>query len=198
MWMWLAVDEASKGWSDYLAAFGPIAVLSVGLITGWVAIRNARKSPHDRLETLIKVHKDWPEDVDGLETVTHSITLALADIRRTEKHPVPTTLTEEQAAAEAEVRKAGRVSVQLVVGAVAIATTIVGGLNTLTGAAGDVRITDGWVVAAGVSVAALGFIFSSAVGFYFGGQEKRQPPTADRQPPVHDQVRDEGSAPPVG
>lgn len=99
----LAADEAAnaaKGWSDYMSALGPIAVLSGAIITAWVAIRNARKSAHDRLETLVKVAKDWPDGVDGIDTVNHSMLVALAEIRRKEKHPKPVTVSEEQREAE--------------------------------------------------------------------------------------------------
>lgn len=96
----LAADEVAKGWSDYVSALGPIAILSGAIIAAWVAIRNARKSAHDRLETLVKTVKDWPEGAEGIDTVNHSIQLALAEIRKKEKHPKPVLVSEERREAE--------------------------------------------------------------------------------------------------
>lgn len=80
---WLAADSAETTW--VWKDLGPFAAgagtLLAAFVAGWFLSRNSRKTPYDHLEQLVKARVDWPEDLEGRESVDRSIAYALAQIR---------------------------------------------------------------------------------------------------------------------
>lgn len=72
----------SPWWSAWAV---PVGVVTGSAIAGFVTWRTSRKSPHDRLEQLVNVLKDLPEDLPGRDTIVGSIQLTLAEIRREDR-----------------------------------------------------------------------------------------------------------------
>lgn len=84
MLMWVAAGDTQPRGStfvDWVPLIAAILVLLGVFITAAVARVNARKPWYENLETLIKVHKDWPEGVPGKETIEQAIADMLAGIR---------------------------------------------------------------------------------------------------------------------
>jgi hypothetical protein len=54
-----SVDLSTK---DVLA---PIGAVCGGVIAAFVAWFNARQTPSDRLQALLTIYKDWPDNVPG-------------------------------------------------------------------------------------------------------------------------------------
>ncbi|MCX4094485.1 hypothetical protein [Nocardia sp. alder85J] len=90
---WLAADPAPQSnngssgspgpwWLPYLALVAP---LTAPFIAGLFSMRTTRKTPHEKLEKLIGVVNNWPEDLPGKETVYQSIELTLGEIREVDK-----------------------------------------------------------------------------------------------------------------
>ncbi|WP_416566402.1 hypothetical protein [Nocardia testacea] len=75
--------QANSAWWSTWAV--PIGVVTGSLIAGFITWRTSRKSPHDKLEQLVNVLKDMPEDIPGRDTVVGAIQLTLAEIRRTDQ-----------------------------------------------------------------------------------------------------------------
>ena len=80
---WLADDPNPQNngqwWPAYLTLGIPLAV---AFVAGRFQVRTTQKSPYEKLEKLIGVLKDWPEDLTGKETMHREIQLALSEIRR--------------------------------------------------------------------------------------------------------------------
>lgn len=92
---WLAADSASQSnngqwWIPYLALIVPI---TAAIVAGLFQMRTTRKAPHERLEKLIGIVKDWPVDLPGKETVHQSIELTLREIREIEGHTRPAAVS---------------------------------------------------------------------------------------------------------
>ncbi|MFE4457987.1 hypothetical protein ACFROC_11590 [Nocardia tengchongensis] len=66
---------------SFVGFAAPVGAIVAATIAGWVAIRNSRKPAHDRVESLVKALKDWPDEIEGRETAERSLALALAEIR---------------------------------------------------------------------------------------------------------------------
>ena len=49
--------------------FAPIAAVCGAAIAAFVAWFNARKTPSDRLQALMAIYKDWPDNVHGREHI---------------------------------------------------------------------------------------------------------------------------------
>ncbi len=86
---WLAAAPApatqastQQWWLAYIALLIP---LSAPFVAGLFQLRTTRKTPHEKLEKLIGVLKEWPEDLAGKETVHQAIELTLGEIRRVDK-----------------------------------------------------------------------------------------------------------------
>ena len=94
----LANEAATGGGFDWSILATPAGVILGTLITGLIALRNARKSVYERLESLAKTRKEWPAGLEGTETIEKSIALALAEIRKREKHEVLAVTPAEQQA----------------------------------------------------------------------------------------------------
>lgn len=88
---------AASGGFDWSILATPSGVVLGALIAGTVAWRNSRKSVYERLESLAKTRKDWPVGLDGTETVDQSLALALAEVRKREKHDTAVTPAERRA-----------------------------------------------------------------------------------------------------
>jgi hypothetical protein len=86
----------------------PVGVVFGAIIGAFVAWWNNRKTVYDRLETLVKITKDWPETVAGRDAVERSISLALAEIRQKEHVDAETTPLQVQAQADRTVRRQTR------------------------------------------------------------------------------------------
>ncbi|WP_297625227.1 hypothetical protein [Nocardia sp.] len=90
----LLAQQAAQGNTDrwWLAFAVPTGVIIGATIAGLVSFWTNRKTPHDKLEQLVGVLKDWPDDVPGRDSVTRSIELTLGEIRRADKlDEVPST-----------------------------------------------------------------------------------------------------------
>ncbi|MFF2551792.1 hypothetical protein ACFVUS_12380 [Nocardia sp. NPDC058058] len=72
-------------WIPYLALGVPLGVVIAALISGRVSLRAVKKTPHERLVSLITALKDWPEDMPGKESIRLSIEVVLAEIRYSEQ-----------------------------------------------------------------------------------------------------------------
>ena len=86
----------------------PAGVVLGAVIAGFVAWRNARKSVYERLESLVKVRKDWPDNLDGGDTIDHAIAFALAEIRRKERGHASEPTTKSEREADEEVKSTAR------------------------------------------------------------------------------------------
>lgn len=64
---------------EALKTFVPIVA---AFIVGGFAIRNARKTPHERLKNLVDIAKDMPEGLDIDQSVQRAITAELVDFER--------------------------------------------------------------------------------------------------------------------
>lgn len=64
---------------EALKTFVPIVA---AFIVGGFAIRNARKTPHERLKNLVDIAKDMPEGLDVDQSVQRAITAELVDFER--------------------------------------------------------------------------------------------------------------------
>ncbi|MGV9336647.1 hypothetical protein [Nocardia sp. NPDC003726] len=99
---WAAVDFAAE-WKDYgpfVQGLGAMLGAIFGaLIAGYFLTRNSKKTPYEQLESLMNVREDWPDGLDGLETVDRSIANTLAQIRNLEvgAHNLSETAVERQA-----------------------------------------------------------------------------------------------------
>jgi hypothetical protein len=115
----------------------PLGVVFGALISGVVTWRSARKSVYERLETLKNIRKEWPADLEGGGTLDHSITIALAEIRRKEagpNAPEPTTQREREAdigVERAQRRENGHSLIGIVLSITA--AVVVGWLAKITG-----------------------------------------------------------------
>ncbi len=66
---------------DWLPILAPLAAIVAAVIAATVARRNVRKAPHEQLETLIQLYRDWPDELEGRGTIERQISLQLAELR---------------------------------------------------------------------------------------------------------------------
>lgn len=70
----------SLTWADWIRyIFTPLIIAS---ITSLIAIRNARKTPHERLKNLVEIHKNMPPNLDSAKVVESAIARELVDFDR--------------------------------------------------------------------------------------------------------------------
>ncbi|WP_280407018.1 hypothetical protein [Nocardia carnea] len=85
---WLAVAAApapaGSWWKDLLLFAVPPAVVLLAWIGGRYALRNARRTPYERLDVLVKIRSEWPEGLEGRDSLDRSVAHALARIRQIE------------------------------------------------------------------------------------------------------------------
>ncbi|MFC8047973.1 hypothetical protein [Nocardia sp. NPDC057353] len=103
---WLAqqpAELATVGWKDLGPFAAGLGTLLAAFVAGWFLSRNSRKSPYDRLEQLSKARAEWPEGIEGRESLDRSIDYALARIRSLEGPAIHVHLTDEARRANREV-----------------------------------------------------------------------------------------------
>ncbi|MGI5219871.1 hypothetical protein [Nocardia sp. CA-290969] len=85
-WLAAAADPAPSGswWTDVLTFAVPPAVVLVAWIGGRYALRSARRTPYERLAALVELRADWPEGLEGRDSLDRSVAHALARIREIE------------------------------------------------------------------------------------------------------------------
>ncbi|MGV9742846.1 hypothetical protein [Nocardia farcinica] len=85
---WLLAEAAQDRGSvfvDYIGLFVPLGVVLGAVIGAFANWSTDRKTPHDRIDVLIKAHKDWPQDLPGRDTIERELTLELARLRMISK-----------------------------------------------------------------------------------------------------------------
>ncbi|WP_331758447.1 hypothetical protein OG225_40570 (plasmid) [Nocardia sp. NBC_01377] len=117
----LLAQHAAQSNSDrwWLTLAVPTGVIIGALIAGGFNKWTAKKPPHEKLEKLIAILKDWPEDLAGKETVHQAVELTLGEIRSTDRledipDPVapdaaPSEIAEAEATVDDVVRERERV-----------------------------------------------------------------------------------------
>lgn len=99
---WIAADrDEGVSLSDYFVLVPAVALITVAIFNSWVSFRTARKTPHERLASLVAALKDWPDELEGVRTVHESIELALAQIRRVDQLDIRAALADIEARANA-------------------------------------------------------------------------------------------------
>ncbi|MEU1527714.1 hypothetical protein ABZ413_36535 [Nocardia rhamnosiphila] len=81
---WLAAADPPRGSAvvDWLPISAPLAVILAAFIAAVVARLNVRKPPpHEQLETLLQLYRDWPVELEGKATIERQISLQLAELR---------------------------------------------------------------------------------------------------------------------
>jgi hypothetical protein len=81
---WLAAADPPRGSAvvDWLPISAPLAVILAAFIAAVVARLNVRKPPpHEQLETLLQLYRDWPVELEGKDTIERQISLQLAELR---------------------------------------------------------------------------------------------------------------------
>ncbi|WP_067837391.1 hypothetical protein [Nocardia lijiangensis] len=81
---------ADWGWVNDLGAtpgavggiVGGIAALVVAFITGWFSARTHHKLPHERLQILVEIAKEIPDDVDRDQVLRRQMSEELAALGR--------------------------------------------------------------------------------------------------------------------
>ncbi|WP_156747613.1 hypothetical protein [Nocardia sp. 852002-51244_SCH5132740] len=84
MLSWLAAADPPRGSAvvDWLPISAPLAAILAALIAAAVARLNVRKPPpHEQLETLMQLYRDWPVELEGKATIERQISLLLAELR---------------------------------------------------------------------------------------------------------------------
>lgn len=66
---------------DFLVLGAPVATVLAAVIAGAIVIRNARKTPFDRLDMLMKIRAAWPTELAGRGAMDRAILRAAADVR---------------------------------------------------------------------------------------------------------------------
>lgn len=93
----------------------PAGVILAAVVAGFVNWRTAKKDPHDKLEQLVGIAKDWPDDLPGKAMVYQAIELTLGQVRRADGlEDLPDTSEREPTDASSE-RSAYRESIDRIV-----------------------------------------------------------------------------------
>lgn len=142
----LAETAETGGGFDWSILATPAGVILGALIAGTVAWRSSRKSVYERLESLAKTRKDWPEGLAGTDTVDQSIALSLAEIRKREKHEdAASTPAQQRADREISERWTRDHQISAVGAIVATAATIVAAVAAATAPAQNgAQSSSGW------------------------------------------------------
>ncbi|WP_416565104.1 hypothetical protein [Nocardia testacea] len=157
--------QASNPWWSFLAV--PVGAVTGAVIAGGASWVVSRKTPYDRLEQLIGVAKDWPDDLPGKDTVYQAVELTLGEIRRADRlGELPKASTEPDKVTAAEEKIDGIVqqralgSARSMVLSVAVAT-VVGLVGLVVFLANDGGTDSPWVpLLISATVAAGGMIFT--------------------------------------
>lgn len=85
-WYAVAADPVPSGswWRDVLTVAVPPAIVVVAWACGRYASESARRAPYARLDALVKIRAQWPEGLEGRDSLDRSVAFALARIRQVE------------------------------------------------------------------------------------------------------------------
>jgi hypothetical protein len=101
----VSVVSALLGEAQSKDLLAPIAAVCGAAIAAFAAFFNARKTPSDRLQTLIGIYKEWPDNVSGKEHLAALIRGQLGEMW----HRLPHLGGEpETKTVSAEIDRAGR------------------------------------------------------------------------------------------
>lgn len=90
----MLADPAGPSGFDALVVAGIAAagVIVAALIAGFVSWRSGKKSPHERLKTLVSTYATWPEALNGTRELERPISVLVEQVRLREGiSPLPTT-----------------------------------------------------------------------------------------------------------
>ncbi len=130
----LAADAPAQAplmwWQIVLAVLtvaGPLLAAGAAVFVAW---RGRRKSPHERLESLVSAYADWPESLPGKALLVEPIAITTDEVRRREGIAPPPSEAPNRTAAPKKTERTrqpwDRSSVVAVVGLVlAILTSLV-------------------------------------------------------------------------
>ncbi|MGW4119872.1 hypothetical protein [Nocardia sp. NPDC004711] len=131
---WLAADPAqtnvAASWKDFLTLATPTGTIVGAVIAGYFLLRNARKSPYDRLDLLLKARAAWPQGLEGQQALDRAIQRAVASIRVKEGDILPPFSTEEERVAVA--REEQRLDRQSALATLAVGLLLAGLLMAVT------------------------------------------------------------------
>ncbi|MGV9336532.1 hypothetical protein [Nocardia sp. NPDC003726] len=128
---WIAASDLPRGSAlvDWLPVLAPVGVIVAAFIAAVVARWNVRKPPHEHLETLIQLYRDWPEELEGKETIERQIALQLAEMRvATDDAGQPEASSEEHAAEQRVLTRARRMLINRAVAMGLVSGSLVAGL----------------------------------------------------------------------
>ncbi|MBY8863971.1 hypothetical protein K7711_46430 [Nocardia sp. CA2R105] len=116
---------------DWLPVLAPLGVIAAAIIAATVARWNDHKAPHEQLETLVKIYRDWPQELEGKDTIERQIALRLAEIRvADEDGEQPEASAEERAAEQRVLTRARRLLFNRAFGSGFVASSLVIGILT--------------------------------------------------------------------
>ncbi|WP_416565105.1 hypothetical protein [Nocardia testacea] len=106
---WLAQEPSAVAtgpwWKDLFVLAAPVAAI----VVAWMGIRstsrNSKKTPYEQLEALVNLRKEWPDDLQGRDSLDRSIANTFAQIRKIEHD---TDQSETREARQADERVATR------------------------------------------------------------------------------------------
>lgn len=107
MTVWLAAEPEPAGtfWRDLIGLGAPVATVIAAVVAGAFLLRTSRKTPYDRLEVLVKLRTEWPDGLDGRDSLDRSIGHALLQIRVLEGDVNQPGATDEDLASERRVAR---------------------------------------------------------------------------------------------
>lgn len=109
----LAAADPPRGSAvvDWLPISAPLAAIMAAFIAAVVARLNVRKPPpHEQLETLMQLYRDWPVELEGKGTIERQISLQLAELRvASDDAGQPDASTAERAAEQRVLAQARRI-----------------------------------------------------------------------------------------
>lgn len=129
--MVMLADPAAPSGFDALMVAGIAAagVIVAALIAGFVTWRSGKKSPHERLQTLVATYAAWPETLDGRLELERPISVLVEQVRLREGiSPLPTT--DAMIVREAQTSERRDVRDRLIPVAVSIIAALAAGLVT--------------------------------------------------------------------
>ncbi|MBF6302250.1 hypothetical protein IU459_32625 [Nocardia amamiensis] len=153
---WIAASDLPRGSAlvDWLPVLAPVGVIAAAFIAAVVARWNVRKPPHEHLETLVQLYRDWPEELEGKETIERQIALQLAEMRvATDDAGQPEASSDEHAAEQRVLTRARRILINRAVAIGLVSGSLVAGIVASTVYEDH---TPPWFTALGVTATTLG------------------------------------------